>query len=473
LARDRAQVVDIGKVRLNLPWTEYYAKELDVRFSRSYGPGRYDPSYEEGGVDYPIGYVRWTERRNMASFLDLLAEGRLDLEPLVSAVLPFDDAVGAYERIQRGEQGGVGLLFRYSRNGSVERRLSIRAPSSRPARRPVVRLGVIGAGNYAASMLLPHLRDRTDVRLVEVATATGLSAVNAQRRFGFERCTTDHRELLADEAVDAVVIATRHHAHAAMVCEALRAGKAVFVEKPLAVEPDQLQAILTAVSESGNDRLMVGFNRRFAPLLVALKCDFGVRTGPLQVRYDVNAGPLEVGSWYAQPEEGSRLVGEGCHFVDTISWWLDRNPVAVFAAATGDPDDTASTLLYADGSVATIAYQTRGDSRAPKELLQVTGDLQLARLHNFQWTELWRGGRRHVRRSRTGINKGQKQELDAFVRAVAEAGAMPIPLESLMATTLATFAVRRSLASRRLEAVADAASADATSGLADDGVAMT
>jgi predicted dehydrogenase/threonine dehydrogenase-like Zn-dependent dehydrogenase len=473
LARDRAQVVDIGKVRLNLPWTEYYAKELDVRFSRSYGPGRYDPSYEEGGVDYPIGYVRWTERRNMASFLDLLAEGRLDLEPLVSAVLPFDDAVGAYERIQRGEQGGVGLLFRYSRNGSVERRLSIRAPSSRPARRPVVRLGVIGAGNYAASMLLPHLRDRTDVRLVEVATATGLSAVNAQRRFGFERCTTDHRELLADEAVDAVVIATRHHAHAAMVCEALRAGKAVFVEKPLAVEPDQLQAILTAVSESGNDRLMVGFNRRFAPLLVALKCDFGVRTGPLQVRYDVNAGPLEVGSWYAQPEEGSRLVGEGCHFVDTISWWLDRNPVAVFAAATGDPDDTASTLLYADGSVATIAYQTRGDSRAPKELLQVTGDLQLARLHNFQWTELWRGGRRHVRRSRTGINKGQKQELDAFVRAVAEAGAMPIPLESLMATTLATFAARRSLASRRLEAVADAASADATSGLADDGVALT
>jgi predicted dehydrogenase len=336
----------------------------------------------------------------------------------------------------------------------------------------MVRLGVIGAGNYATSMLLPHLRDRTDVRLVEVATATGLSGVNAQRRFGFERCTTDHRDLLADEAVDAVVIATRHHAHATMVCEALRAGKAVFVEKPLAVEPDQLQAILTAVNESGNDRLMVGFNRRFSPLLVGLKGDFGVRTGPVQVRYDVNAGPLEVGSWYAQPEEGSRLVGEACHFVDTISWWLDQNPIAVFAAATGDPDDTASTLLYADESVATIAYQTGGDSRAPKELLQVTGDRQLARLHNFQWTELWRGGRRHVRRSRAGITKGQKQELDAFVRAVAGAGAMPIPLESLVATTSATFAARRSLASRRLEAVADT-SADATSGLADDGVALT
>jgi predicted dehydrogenase/threonine dehydrogenase-like Zn-dependent dehydrogenase len=468
LARDRAQVVDIGKVRLDLPWTEYYAKELDVRFSRSYGPGRYDPTYEEGGVDYPIGYVRWTERRNMACFLDLVAEGRLDLEPLVSAVLPFDDAVGAYERIQRGEQGGVGLLFRYSPNGSLQRRLSTSAPSSRPVPRPVVHLGVIGAGNYATSMLLPHLQNRSDVRLIEVATATGLSATNAQRRFGFERCSTDYRGLLDDEAVDAVVIATRHHAHAAMVCEALRAGKAVFVEKPLAVDSDQMQAILAAVGDSGNDRLMVGFNRRFAPLLVDLKGDFGARRGPMQVRYDVNAGRLEAGSWYAQPEEGSRLVGEGCHFIDTVSWWLDQDPVAVFAAATGDPDDTASTLLYPDGSVATIAYQTGGDSRAPKELLQVTGDRQLARLHNFQRSELWRSGHRQVRRSRSGIDKGQKQELEAFVMAVAEARAMPIPLESLVATTLATFAARRSLASRRLESVASDVQDGADAGRVDE-----
>jgi predicted dehydrogenase len=318
----------------------------------------------------------------------------------------------------------------------------------------VVRLGLIGAGSYATSMLLPHLRDRPDVRLVEVATATGLSAANAQRRFGFERCSTDYRGLLADDAVDAVVIVTRHHAHASMVCEALAAGKAVFVEKPLAVDPDQLRAIRAAVTDSGNDRLMVGFNRRFAPLLVDLKTAAGTRSGPVQVRYDVNAGRLEAGSWYAHPEEGSRLVGEGCHFVDTISWWLDQDPVAVFSVATGDPDDTASTLLYPDGSVATIAYQTGGDPRAPKELFQVSGDRQVARLHNFQRTELWRGGRRRVRRSRTGIDKGQRHELDAFVRAVAEARAMPVPLDSLAATTLATFAARRSLGSRRLEAVA-------------------
>jgi predicted dehydrogenase/threonine dehydrogenase-like Zn-dependent dehydrogenase len=475
LARDRARVVDIGKCRLDLPWTEYYAKELDVRFSRSYGPGRYDPTYEEGGVDYPIGYVRWTERRNMACFLDLVAEGRLDLDPLVSAVLPFDDAVGAYERIQKGEQGGVGMLFRYTANGSPRRRLTGAGPPDRPARRPtarpVVRLGVIGAGNYATSMLLPHLRDRDDVRLVEVATATGLSATNAQRKFGFERCSTDHRGLLADEAVDAVLIATRHHAHAAMVREALQAGKAVFVEKPLAVDDDQLQAILAAVADSGNDRLMVGFNRRFAPLLTDLKRAFGARSGPVQVRYDVNAGRLEAGSWYAQPEEGSRLVGEGCHFVDTISWWLDQDPVSVFAAATADPDDSAVTMLYPDGSVATIAYQTTGDPRAPKELFQVTGDGQVARLHNFQRSELWRGGRRQVRRSRTGIDKGQKQELSAFVRAVAEAQAMPVPLASLVATTRATFAARRSLASRRLEAVADQGPAGPEHGQEPDGSA--
>ena len=455
-ARDRARVVDIGKSRLDLPWNAYYAKELEVRFSRSYGPGRYDPTYEEGGVDYPIGYVRWTERRNLRSFLDLVADGRLDLDPLLTTVVPFDQAVEAYTRMLNGTQGGVGVLFAYPAGAPVQRRLA--APAARPARRPaaqpLVRLGVVGAGNYATSMLLPHLSGRPDVRLVEVATATGLSAANAQRKFGFERCSTDHEGLLADETIGAVVIATRHHAHAAMVCEALRAGKAVFVEKPLAVDPGQLEAIEAAIDDSGNDRLLVGFNRRFAPLLVDLRRAWGTRAGPLQVRYEINAGRLEAGSWYAHPDEGSRLVAEGCHFVDTASWWLGEDPVAVFAAAArGDPDDTVSTLLYPDGSVATIAYQTRGDPRYPKELLQVTGDGQVARMLNFQRTELWRGGRRHARRARAGIDKGQKQEVDAFVRAVAEARPMPIPLASLLATTRATFAARRSLASRRLEAV--------------------
>jgi predicted dehydrogenase/threonine dehydrogenase-like Zn-dependent dehydrogenase len=461
LARDRARVVDIGKCRLDLPWKDYYEKELDVRFSRSYGPGRYDPVYEEQGVDYPIGYVRWTERRNLACFLDLVDQGRVDLGPLVSAVLPFSDAVAAYERILAGEQRGVGILFQYPADAPLAHRLDGTAPApatrarpSTPAQ-PVVRLGVIGAGNYATSMLLPHLRGRDDVRLVEVATVTALSAANARRRFGFERVSTDYQGLLADDAVTAVLVATRHHAHARMVCEALRADKAVFVEKPLAVGPEQLDEILAAVADSGNDRLMVGFNRRFAPLLTELRRAWGPRTGPVHLRYDVNAGQLAAGSWYARPEEGPRLVGEGCHFVDTASWWIGSEPVEVFAASTpGDPDDTVSTIRYVDGSVATISYLTRGDGRYPKEVVQVFGQGQVARLHNFQRTEHWRGGRRQARRSRSGIDKGQRQEMDAFVRAVAEGRPMPIGLGSLVATTRATFAAVASVASGRPEPVA-------------------
>ena len=189
LARDRARVVDIGKTRLDLPWKEYYEKELDVRFSRSYGPGRYDPVYEEGGVDYPIGYVRWTEQRNMSCFLELLAKGSVDVAPLVDQVVDFAQALPAYERLMSGEQTGVGLLFRYRRDSSLARRVMASGrPRAAATPRPVVRLGVIGAGSYATSMLLPHLRGRDDVRLVEVATSTSLSAANAMRTFGFDRC---------------------------------------------------------------------------------------------------------------------------------------------------------------------------------------------------------------------------------------------------------------------------------------------
>jgi len=477
LARDRARVVDIGKCRLDLPWKDYYEKELDVRFSRSYGPGRYDPVYEEQGVDYPIGYVRWTERRNLACFLDLVDGGSVDLGPLVSAVLPFSDAVGAYERILAGEQRGVGILFQYPADAPLTHRLNGTAGLPRQAAmgaaptQPMVRLGVVGAGNYATSMLLPQLRGRDDVRLVEVATASALSAANARRRFGFERVSTDYQGLLADDGITAVLIATRHHAHARMVCDALRAGKAVFVEKPLAVTPEQLDEVLAVVAQTGNDRLMVGFNRRFAPLLVELKRSWGPRGGPVHLRYDVNAGPLAPGSWYAHPEEGARLVGEGCHFVDTASWWIGSEPVEVFAASTpGDPDDTVSTIRYADGSVATISYLTRGDGRYPKEVVQVFGQGQVAKLHNFQRSEHWRGGKRQAKRSRSGIDKGQRQEMDAFVRAVAEGLPMPIELGSLVATTRTTFAASRGVASGRAEPVAPASGGSGAAATAREGV---
>jgi len=456
LARDRARIIDIGKCNLDLPWEEYYEKELDVRFSRSYGPGRYDPVYEEQGVDYPIGYVRWTERRNMKAFLDLVADGHGDIGSLIAGIHPFDDAVEVYERLHKGEIDGVGILFRYPDAVPAEPVVvEVPRPSEHtpPADRAVVRLGVIGSGNYATSMLLPHLEGRPDVDLVEVATATALSGATAQKRFGFGAATTDYRHTIENDAVDAVLIATRHDTHARLVAEALRAGKAVFVEKPLAVSEEGLEEVLGAVDGSGDGRLMVGFKRRFAPLLREMRDSWGTRRGPVVVHYVVNAGSLERGSWYAQADShGTRFVGEGCHFVDTVSWWVGGDPVEVFAtAAGGDPDTLECTLFYPDGSTATISYLTAGAVRRyPKETLTVFGDGVVARLDNFSRFELWEGRRHRVRRSLRGVDKGQKGELEAFVAAVRDGTPMPIPPTSLVKTTEATFAAHRSAATRRV-----------------------
>ena len=460
LARDRARVTDIGKCKLDLPWNAYYEKELDVRFSRSYGPGRYDPTYEEGGIDYPIGYVRWTERRNMECILDLLAAGQLDFGPITSDTLPFDDAVSVYERINAGELQGLGILFRYPLEGSEIEEMPASSPLAAPALRvsrgplDTVRLGAIGCGNYATTMLLPHLKGRDDVKLVEVATATALSAANAKTKFDFERMSTDYRALLADDEIDAVLIATRHDSHSYMVCEALRAGKAVFVEKPLAVNAEQLAAVRETIEQTGNDRIMVGFNRRFCKILSEMRGSWGETGGPQVVHYTVNAGPLEAGSWYGQTgEQGTRFVGEGGHFIDTVSWWLGQDPVEAFATATpDDPDNLIATLTYGDGSIAKISYVTHGDPKYPKEMMEAFADGKVARMDNFRRTEVWRGGKCKKSRS-ASIDKGQKQELEAFVDAVKSGGAMPVSIDSLFATTAGSIAVSRSVLTRTPEKI--------------------
>jgi predicted dehydrogenase/threonine dehydrogenase-like Zn-dependent dehydrogenase len=461
LARDRARVVDIGKCKLDLPWTSYYEKELDVRFSRSYGPGRYDPNYEERGIDYPIGYVRWTERRNMECVLDLVAAGRLDFDAITSAVFPFDEATAVYEKINRGELQGLGVVFSYPLQGSAVAAMPVAKPpeAARPrgSASPIARvcLGVIGCGNYATTMLLPHLKKRRDIELVEVATATALSAANAQAKFGFSRVSTDYHSLLADPDIDAVLIATRHDSHSFMVCEALRAGKAVFVEKPLAVTADQLTAVRDTIAETGNDRLMVGFNRRFAPILASMRAAWGGCGGPQIVNYTVNAGPLQAGSWYGQSEShGSRFAGEGGHFIDTVSWWLGADPLSAQAIATpGEPDNLIALLTYPDGSIAKIAYVTTGDPRYPKEVLEVFGDRKVARMDNFKRTEFWRGGKCRTTRTAT-VDKGQKAELETFIHAVRMAADMPVTFDSLLVTTACTLSVGRSIASGKAEPVA-------------------
>ncbi|MBN0048881.1 bi-domain-containing oxidoreductase [Streptomyces actuosus] len=458
LCRDRGRVVDIGKCRLDLPWNAYYEKELDVRFSRSYGPGRYDPEYELQGRDYPIGYVRWTERRNLACFIDLVARGSVDVEPLVSHIADFDDAVETYRRLKDGDLKAVAVLFRYPEHtGEAEapevdvpavRRGTAAPAPARPAKAPV-RLAFVGAGNYATSMLLPHLAQRDGVELSTVVTTTALSAANAKRKFGFKEATTDLDAALGDPAVDAVFVVTRHSSHAELTRKALLAGKAVFVEKPLALTEDELAGVLAAVEESGNDRLQVGFNRRFAPLLQEARERFGVRSGPASLRYLVNAGRLQHGSWYLQQSaEGSRFAGEGGHFIDTASWLLGADPVSVYAVATSGNEDLQVVLHYPDGSTATVSYVTTGPAGFPKETLDLVADGRALRLDDFVRAAVYDGRRKRWVGSRLprARDKGQSAELATFIRAVRTGGPMPVPLQSLAATTAATLAVQAGLA---------------------------
>ena len=459
LARDRARVVDIGKTRIDLPWNAYYDKELDVRFSRSYGPGRYDDRYELEGVDYPAGYVRWTERRNLACFLDLLADGSVDVASLISGTYPIEEAVHVYGRLGAGSLEGIGFLLSYSPApdaASPERtvRFSTRTESAAAAQpRPRsggVRIGFIGAGNYATSMLLPYLQENSEVELVSVATTKSLSGLNAQHKFGFATITTSVETVLDDDTLDAVFVVTRHHSHAGLVCEALKRGLTVFVEKPLALTEDQLGQVLNTVEETGNDRVLVGFNRRFAPLFTDLRARLTPFRGPLSARYLVNAGRLDRSSWYLNEElEGSRFAGEGGHFIDTLSALVGHDPVEV--QAMGADANVHATLRYADESVATISYVTDGSPRFPKETLDVSGDGRTGRLDNFQRITVWSSKGKSGRRTLAGQDKGQRLQLERLVHAVRTGSPMPIPLESLAATTRATLAVGRCLATRQPE----------------------
>ncbi|MER6983717.1 Gfo/Idh/MocA family oxidoreductase, partial [Streptomyces carpinensis] len=313
--------------------------------------------------------------------------------------------------------------------------------------RTPVRLAFVGAGNYATSMLLPHLAQRDGVELSTVVTTTALSAANAQRKFGFAEATTDLDAVLGDKSIDAVFVVTRHSSHAELTRKALLAGKTVFVEKPLALTEDELAGVLAAVEESGNDRLQVGFNRRFAPLLQEARKRFGTRNGPASLRYLVNAGRLDHGSWYLQQgTEGSRFVGEGGHFIDTASWLLDADPVSVYATAPSGNEDVQVVLRYPDGSTATISYVTSGPSGFPKETLDLVADGRALRLDDFVRAAVYGRKRWVSSRLPKARDKGQNAELAAFVKAVRTGGPMPVPLESLVATTAATLAVQTGLA---------------------------
>ncbi len=450
IARDRGRVVDVGIISLNVPWKPYYEKELSLVMSRSYGPGRYDAEYELKGADYPVGYVRWTEGRNMAAFLDLLQARRIRMEPLVTHRFEFDCSAEALRRMSENREGEdyVGVVFTYPAAPAPPAAdpFTVRL---RPIKRGAVNVGVIGAGNFMKTMILPHLARDRRAALVGIATTRGVSSRNTAARFGFAYCATDSERILGDETIDTVFIGTRHDAHARLTLAALQAGKNVFVEKPLAMNRGELDAFRTFYRDHpAAPRLMVGYNRRFAPAARQAKAFIGSRTGPLLLHYRINAGSLEPGSWYLDPEEGGgRIVGEVCHFVDLLQYLTDSTVVDVAAAAPGTGPGTAAvpnenlaaTLRFADGSVGTILYTDLGHNRFPKERLEVFAGGKVVVLDNFNSLELY--GRRGRRQVNCRHDKGHRDEVAAFLAAVADGSESPIDVPGLQHTSEVVFRI--------------------------------
>jgi predicted dehydrogenase/threonine dehydrogenase-like Zn-dependent dehydrogenase len=441
MCRKKGRIVLVGVVGLELSRADFYQKELSFQVSCSYGPGRYDPAYEQDGHDYPVGYVRWTEQRNFEAVLDMFSTGRLDVNQLVSHRFAFDEAAKAYELVTSDEPS-LGILLEYaSRTVKSDGQLLERTVGVAPVRPSAVPgvLGVIGAGNYASKILLPAFQKAGAV-LRTVASSTGVSGLEASRKFGFAQNTTDTSSMFADPAIDTVVIATRHDTHARFVCQALRAKKHVFVEKPLALSVEQVNEIMAVHQEVANTGfspiLMVGFNRRFSPQVKKMKQLLDSVRQPKSFVYTVNAGAIPPEHWtQSQEVGGGRILGEACHFVDLLRYLAGQRVVSVQGMSMGEAgaaqrDTLTFTLAFADGSIGIVHYFANGARSFPKERLEVFAAGRVLQLDNFRhltgfgWPgftkmNLWRQ------------DKGQDACAAAFLKAVQEGGEAPIPLVEL------------------------------------------
>ena len=429
----------VGDVGLDIPRAPYYDKEIDIRLSRSYGPGRYDRAYEERGLDYPVGYVRWTEQRNMQAFVELLASGRIDVEGLISDRVSADQAPAEYDRLASGERSPLGIVLQYEETALETVRP---VPAATPVSRATPRVGLIGAGSFAQRILLPGLGE-AGFAFASVASGSGLSARSAAERFPFAR-TVRPDEVIDDPDADVVAIATRHATHAQFAVRALRAGKAVYVEKPPCLTWSELAELKRARDASGR-LLFVGFNRRHAPLTDELTAHVAGRGHPLQVLIRVNAGALPEGHWLNDPADGGgRLLGEGCHFIDLASWIVGAPAEQVSCTVrplAGETAQTAQrfsvTLAYGDGSIATILYTDGGATGMAKEHIEAHAGGRSAVLDDFRTLELRDGAKRRMLRPR-GQDKGHRRQLVRF-REALQAGGQDRRIDALdsMAATLA------------------------------------
>ncbi len=452
LLRDRGRIVIVGDVGMGVSRPNMYHKELSLVMSRSYGPGRYDHAYEEDGQDYPVGYVRWSEKRNMEAFLDFLASGSIDVVPLLEQSYPAKSASGAYQQIRSGK--GYTAILEYPAQQSTlppaTRAVTLSAPRKS---KETLLVGCVGAGGFARAHIFPNLRASSKLKLESVATASGVAAESARRSFSFARAQTP-AELLHNADLNAIFILTKHESHARYVAQAIDLNKAVFVEKPLAINAQQLEEVEESYRRSldrGNSPfLMVGFNRRFAPATEAIRQFFSGHKEPMLVHIRVNAGFLPLEHWAQHSSEGGRVIGEMCHFVDWARCIVDQPIQRVSAAALPsgtryNRDNVAASLHFADGSIATLLYLANGDPAVPKESFEVFCEGAVARLEDFRTLELVR--HRKIQQSKSAQDKGHKRELEATVAAMAAGTQSPIPFDQLREVTNATFCIEKAISS--------------------------
>lgn len=461
IARDRAKVVATGAVGLKIPRKIYYEKEIAFINSRSYGPGRYDRNYEEAGQDYPIGYVRWTEGRNLEAFVNLLASGKINVDRLISHRFPIEDAPQAYELITgKKQEAFLGILLTYPQSettiGTNSRRVELfkkgvveKSPSEQ------VSVGVLGAGNFATAVILPVLRKMPSIRLTGIASPSGVSAQHAARRYGFSFASSDEQQVIENPDTQVVAVLTRHNLHARQTVAALNAGKSVFCEKPLAITPEELSELKDTLKKlAENDRsplLMVGFNRRFAPLSRQMADFFHNHQEPFIIYYRVNAGYLPLSHWVHDPiQGGGRIIGEGCHFIDFVAFLVGSPPVSVSAHALPDMgkynrDNITMTLTFNDGSLGVVNYLANGDKSFSKEYIEVFCEGKIAILEDFRRLTTVENGSRKVNRSVFRQDKGHRGEWEAFINAVKTNGQPPIPYDHLIGVTQISFQVMEGL----------------------------
>ncbi len=453
ICRPKGKIVATGMVKLDVPRETFYQKELSLTVSKGWGPGFDDPVYELKGVDYSPDYVRWTEQRNMAQFLEMIGEGRIQIAPLITHRFKIDEAESAYKSIMEDKSGSyIGVLFDYRSNESetpvkrieLKKQLDVRQIQGK------INVGLIGAGQFATGTMLPIVKKISAVRLRGIATNTGLTGKHAGDKFGFDYCTTDYRELLNDPQINCILIATRHDMHARLVIEALQNQKAVFVEKPLALSIEELRGMVKAY-EANPQCLMVGFNRRFSPFTRKAKDLLGHIDEPLVINCRVNAGPLPKNSWVNDPSQGGgRILGEVCHFVDLAQFLTGSPPAKVYAESlrnTGvyNPDENVVvTITTRDGSVATITYIANGDKSFPRERVEIFGGGAACVIDNFKSMLFTRGSKRKKMR-KFNKDSGHKAEFNSFFSAVQGSQQMPVSFEEYVYTTLGTLGIEQSL----------------------------